>query len=388
MKNILWLASWYPNQLTPYDGDFIQRHARAVALFQKITVIHVKKDEEGIVTNDLKEIISSSNNLTEIIVFYHSIKTGIGLINKFFSALKYKRTYKSALTKYIKENGTPGIVHVHVALNAGRQALWLKEKFSVPFILSEHWSGYFEESDFKAAHLNVFRQKLLKKIFDEAEKLIVVSDVLGKAISKTFRNKKYDVIYNTVDTNIFFPVEKVKSAVPMFIHISSLNYEKNPVKIIEAFFLLKNKGHEFNLVIFGPEKQDVLNEVSAKDLTKNVTFKKEVPQAELAKTLQQADALILFSHYETFGCVVIEANACGVPAILSDLPVFKEYTTENVNSIFATANDAADLAQKLEDFILNKYYFNKHQIAKNAAAKFSYEVIGKQFVELYAGIAK
>ncbi len=70
-KKILWLASWYPNILSPYDGDFIQRQARAAALFQRLTVIYIKKDEKGIVTKDLKIVSSSENNLTEIIVFYH-----------------------------------------------------------------------------------------------------------------------------------------------------------------------------------------------------------------------------------------------------------------------------------------------------------------------------
>ena len=55
-KNILWLPGWYPNILSPYDGDFIQRHARAVALFQKLTVIYIKKDEKGIVTQNKKII--------------------------------------------------------------------------------------------------------------------------------------------------------------------------------------------------------------------------------------------------------------------------------------------------------------------------------------------
>ena len=42
---VLWLASWYPNQLDKFTGDFIQRHARAVSQYCKVHVIFVKKDE-------------------------------------------------------------------------------------------------------------------------------------------------------------------------------------------------------------------------------------------------------------------------------------------------------------------------------------------------------
>jgi hypothetical protein len=42
-KNILWLVSWYPNKLKPFDGDFIQRHAKAVSLFQTLQLFILKK---------------------------------------------------------------------------------------------------------------------------------------------------------------------------------------------------------------------------------------------------------------------------------------------------------------------------------------------------------
>ena len=41
MKNILWLVSWYPDEISAYNGDFIQRHALAVAQNAKLTVVYV-----------------------------------------------------------------------------------------------------------------------------------------------------------------------------------------------------------------------------------------------------------------------------------------------------------------------------------------------------------
>ncbi|HQV61525.1 MAG TPA: hypothetical protein PLG08_12150, partial [Chitinophagaceae bacterium] len=46
-KKILWLCSWYPAKTDPYNGDFIQRHARAAALYNDIYIIHVAGDETG-----------------------------------------------------------------------------------------------------------------------------------------------------------------------------------------------------------------------------------------------------------------------------------------------------------------------------------------------------
>ena len=66
MKNILWLTSWYPNRLAPFDGDFIQRHAQAVALLHKIEVLFVVNDLSGKITRHTKEEVYSNGNLTEI----------------------------------------------------------------------------------------------------------------------------------------------------------------------------------------------------------------------------------------------------------------------------------------------------------------------------------
>ena len=109
----------------------------------------------------------------------------------------------------------------------------------------------------------------------------------------------------------------------------------------------------------------------------------EVPQNILAKHLAQADALVLYSRYETFGCVVIEANACGVPAILSDLPVFREYCVENKNALLVNSNDIPALSDAIISFIDRRDSFDKNEIAQFAKNNFGYEVVAKQFEDLY-----
>ena len=42
--NILFLCSWYPNKLFPSNGDFIMRHAEAVALKNRVSVLHILTD--------------------------------------------------------------------------------------------------------------------------------------------------------------------------------------------------------------------------------------------------------------------------------------------------------------------------------------------------------
>ena len=86
----LWLTSWYPTSIFPYDGDFIQRHAKAVSIHQKVVVVYVKKDDEGIITNKSKKTTSVNNNLKEVVVYYHPKKTGIKFIDRIVSFLIFQ----------------------------------------------------------------------------------------------------------------------------------------------------------------------------------------------------------------------------------------------------------------------------------------------------------
>ncbi|MBL0146735.1 MAG: hypothetical protein IPP48_14395 [Chitinophagaceae bacterium] len=82
-NTVLVLPSWYPNKTSPYDGDFIQRHVKAIALYCKQYVIYVVKDEEGKITKDTKTEIYKDDNITEVIIYYKPLRTGISVIDKF-----------------------------------------------------------------------------------------------------------------------------------------------------------------------------------------------------------------------------------------------------------------------------------------------------------------
>ena len=64
-KKVLWLVSWYPNKYDLFDGDFIQRHAKAAALYDNIHVLFVKtSDQQQTAETERKE----ENGLVEEII--------------------------------------------------------------------------------------------------------------------------------------------------------------------------------------------------------------------------------------------------------------------------------------------------------------------------------
>lgn len=384
MKNVLWLASWYPNKLDNFDGDFIQRHAGAVARYCKIHVMYVKKDDKLAAGEHVTEY-KVSGNLTEQIIYYNSQKTGVKVLDKIISQQHYKKYFRNAVTNYISTSGKPDLVHVHVAMKAGVAALWIKKKWSIPFIVSEHWTAYLAKSDRRIEHHPFPFKNILSRVIKNISALTVVSDHLGKSIQQYFPAAQYQVIPNVVDTEIFYPAEKQTAEKIRFIHISTMGYQKNPEAILQALALLKDE-FEFEILLYGTVTEIQEQLISELGIQEKVLLKGEVPQEELAKEMQQCDALILYSRFETFGCVLIEANACGIPVIVSELEVFHEIVEEGVNGVFAAGEDPRALAEKLKQVALQRTNFDKNIIATTTAEKYNYKKVGGQFFSLYKNI--
>ncbi len=381
MKKILWLASWYPNRLDNFDGDFIQRHARAVARYCKVHVIYVKKDESlepGASSSEKFE----SDNLTEEIIYYNIAGTGIKLLDKLLSYRSYKKYYATAIDKYINESGMPALVHVHVVMKAGLAALWMKKKWAIPFLVTEHWTGYHKQSVPSLYDQGWIFKRLNKKVLKAAEIVLPVSNDLGQTINLFVPQLPYQVVPNVVNTGLFTYKISIQTKF-RFIHISYMNFQKNPEGIFIAARLLKDRGYDFEILMLGNESE-LLTALAEKYslLPQTVFFENAVPYETVAVYMQSASAFLLFSRFENLPCVLLEALCCGLPVISSNVGGIAEVINTE-NGILVESENTEALANAMQKMMDNYQHYNKEAIATEAAKKFNYTEVGRQFMELY-----
>ena len=378
-KKILWLASWYPNKLEPLNGDFIERHAKAASLLDDITVIHVVRDYAGATEKNIsiqKRRYDNYPSLTSITCYYKSLST-------VFSFFKYVRLQKKLIDEYISENGKPHLINVHISFKAGLGAVYAKRKYGIPYVVSEHWTIFCPEASPSFNDQTQVARMFISKIYKNALRCSAVSEYLAQSIAKRFGIKMPECIPNVVDTSLFFPSDE-KHEVFTFIHISVLNYQKNPDQLIDAVHLLKQKTLlPFQLVIYGPFITLIDEKIKEQQLEKVIQYRQEVMQHELAAELRKCHSLVLCSRFETFGCVVIEALASGLPVVVSDIPVMHELVTENINGIFARINDPENLAEMMLWMMENHNNFDHHNICEQAKGKYAFEIVARQFDGLY-----
>lgn len=379
MKKVLWMVSWYPSRLDMFNGDFIQRHARAVSLYCDVYVIYVVKDENKVWREGNEELVTG--NLRERIIFYHSPKTGIGLLDRYLSQLKYMRSFKQAIKEYINANGIPDQVHVHIAMKAGLAALWAKKKWKVPFLVTEHWTGYYPQSKPSVYDSNPLFRLLNRRILKEASLFLPVTKNLGETVKNNFINVSYRVVPNVVNTELFY-YKPFRPTRFRFIHFSYMNYQKNPDGILDAVKLLKEKGCDFELLMIGQEDDRLISKTENNGLSEIVSFHAVVPYCDVAKQMQMASAFLLFSRFENLPCVILEALCCGLPVISSNVGGISEVINAQ-NGILVANENINQLADAMQQVIENYAAYDKQRISDIAKEKFSYTAVGAQYFSTY-----
>lgn len=162
-------------------------------------------------------------------------------------------------------------------------------------------------------------------------------------------------LYNGVDTEIFNPHPHphphagfVIGCVGNFIDL------KRQCDLIEAVRLVRDsiEGLQLIFVGSGPELDKCRRMVKNYGLSDAVVFRSEVNHEELARFYRSLDLFVLPSVFEGFGCVYLEAAACGVPFICCENQGASEYISpDEADRWLAPRRDP----QALADMILRQY---------------------------------
>lgn len=381
MKRILWLASWYPDRVDPLSGDFIERHARAVSALHEVTVLYIRKDHlRRMPGNIFIEERSYGPHGKAVILYYKPLRWR--LLDRCLSGLRYLYFYRRLIGRYLAEQGRPHLVHVHVAYRAGLMALYLKWRHSLPFVVSEHWTVFVPGAKPGWQDLSLFSRWLLRKVYKHSAGCTAVSDWLCRLLQQRFTILGPVRIGNVVNDEIFYP-EAGRRDLFTFLHVSTLGYQKNPEQMLEAVSIAKRlTAVPFQLIVYGPALDELKRLAEALGITGVVHFRNEVPQETLAAEMRRADALILYSRYETFGCVVIEAFASGVPVIVSDIPPMREIVDAH-NGVLVAVDRPDLLAEKMVWMMQHRSDYDTQRLVDSAKA-YSFTNIAMRFAEFYS----
>lgn len=367
-KNILFISSWFPNKLQPNNGNFVQRHAEAVALQHHVEILHAignPDQKEKFVFDD--QII---NGIRTLIVYYK---------NSGFSFVNFRRRMKAYQKGYQRLN-KPDLIHANVLHNSMLFVVWLKKKHQIPFVITEHWTALQKDNHQKTPHKIL---KIAKYIGNQAAYLLPVSKNLQESLKELGIKTPQKVISNVVDTEIF-TISDEERKIPKFLHISSLVARKKADRIVAVSKKLHDLGYHFKLEIGGDGDfksiQTQIDHLSANDYIS--TFG-SLSYEEVSEKMKNTDCFILFSENETQGCVILESFSCGVPVISTKVGGVPEFVQPNFG-ILIDKNNENQLLEAMKNVLDKKISFEKPQVLRNYVIEnFSKKAISQQFSDLY-----
>lgn len=368
MKHILWLCSWYPNEVDKFRGDFVQRQAIATSQFCKIDVVHVVFCDE-----DHATATTVNENLVEHIFYVKKKNKLVDFLFFYFIHQKIRRQFINKID----------LVHVQVTMNAGIMALIWKKIYNIPYVITEHYGIYNDKIEDRFSNRSNIYQFVCKQVFKYAELLISVSNFIAEGIKKEVCDIKVEIANNVVDTNLFYHQTKDDNSIFQFVHVSNLSTNKNVIGILQAFEKLLNKQNKIELIIIGGEQSDI--DKLIKDfihIKDKIKFVGEIEYAEVATWIQKGNCTIINSKIENSPCVLIESLCCGVPVIATHVGGIPEIISKE-NGILIESNNVQQLADAMNEIIENKSNYNSIEIATKAIQKYSYESVGNKINELY-----
>jgi glycosyltransferase involved in cell wall biosynthesis len=370
---VLFLNSWYPNRTNDTLGNFVEKHILAISPHVNAYAIAVFSDEN---CSEVSLEIHHKEAYVELIVYYPKV-------NK-LPFLKPYRFFKACLVawKYLQKNKVqPSLIHVNVAFPMALFALWLKRKYHLPTVVTEHSTAYSRMN----TKIPKFQRLLAKRLFQKANHILPVSKDLHRGIEHLGVKNQFTVVPNVVDTRLFTLKSKQTKLENYFIHISTANDEqKNLTGIIDVFseLMIENQTIYLQIVSDGPLDKFKFLAERLKINPKQMTFTGKSKTEEVANYLQKSDALVLFSNYENFPCVIPESFAVGIPVISTNVNGIPEYVNET-NGILINPKAKDELKQAILTFITNKDQFNSQDLRKYAEQEFSFEAVGLKMMAIY-----
>ena len=369
MKNVLFLSSWYPSRVHTTLGNFVRYHALAASKYNSINVLYIVADDN---VKDYEIKYFQDHELKTTIVYF---KRGI------FKYLNYFVAFTKGF-HFVKEKNKLkfDIVHMNIMHPGIWQALYLKWRYKIPYVVSENWHGF---QDLAKYNLSFLEMKLIKIGIRFSSVISPVSKQLKNCMINANYQAKYQIIPNVVDTDKFHIGELDTNKNNFtFLHVSTLDDSiKNVSGIIDAFEKIKHKNMVLKIIGDGPIDW-IIKKVSTLKTKNTVLVESKKTHDKIAKEMQKADVFVLFSNIENLPLVLIESISSGTPFIATKVGGIPELFNNELGRL-VDAGSIDQLLSEMNFMVENPNFFNPSRIRSFAIKNYSNEEVGKKFNDLY-----
>lgn len=267
----------------------------------------------------------------------------------------------------------------------------IKQICKLPLVLTFHGLQHAFVNPFYRIGMYTYYKSYFKFITHEAEVVITLSKLSKEEAIRLGANpKKVLVLPNGVDLHRFYPsVEphpinnrnrKIK-----VVYVGRVSASKGVFVLLQAAIKLTEKYGDRISFLFaggGPDRVDLQNAVQKEKLT-NIALLGHV--RNVRELLVNSDIFVLPSFYEGLPLSLMEAMACEVPVVTSNVGDVPELVKHAYNGLLVPPRDVDSLVHAIEELIENPD--SRKRLAKNGyetiKENYNIEKIAKQLRKIY-----
>lgn len=323
-------------------------------------------------------------------VFFHEVEVSNYSV---FQYSPYDIALASKMADVIKDEELD-VLHVHYAIPHAVCAVLAREMSGRDIGIVTTLHG----TDISVLGQDSTLSQAIKYGIDKSDIVTTVSEALKQQTYELIDTvKPINTIYNFVDEREYFPRNPgnlkeqfgIEEDEKVIIHVSNFRKIKNLPHIIDAFIKIRaNMKAKLLLVGDGPEKHRVMDQVKESPYMEDVLFLGK--QENLAELYAISDLKLLLSQQESFGLVLLEAMACGVPCIGSAVGGIPEVIEHAVDGYIVELGDTDAVAEYAVNLLKDEEKLQHFREAAIRAVdeKFHSSKIVEQYEKLYEKVAE
>jgi glycosyltransferase involved in cell wall biosynthesis len=297
------------------------------------------------------------------------------------------RSGKKLFSSYVDRHGHPDLIHAHGALAAGQLAKLISNRTGIPYVVTEHSTAFARNV------LRPWQDTSVKDVLTSAAARIVVSPVLGKLLEGRYQiaARPWQWIPNVVSPSFELstfprPASPGSSRI-RFLNVALLTSNKGQDTLLHAVAKLVGAGVDVELrIVGGGVLRRALGRLASElGIASHVEFLGTLDRRGVVAEMQSADAFVLSSRHETFGVVLIEALACGLPVIATTCGG-PECIVEPNDGLLVPPNDASALASAMERMMVQRSMYSAVKLRERCLARFGEKAVTTQIADVYAKV--
>lgn len=279
-------------------------------------------------------------------VYYHEVNVNDYAV---FRYPPYDLTLASKMAE-VAEREQLDLLHVHYAVPHAVCAYLAKK------MVGEHLKivTTLHGTDITVLGYDPTLVEMIRFGIDESDRVTAVSDDLIRQTRELIGTEKaIETVYNFVDENVYYKRNEpdlrrqfgISAEEKVFVHVSNFRAVKRVPDVVQVFANVREQVPAKLLLIGeGPESLITRKLVKEKGIEADVKFLGN--QKNVAEILSICDLKLLLSEKESFGLVLLEAMACGVPGLGTNAGGIPEVIVDGETGYIGEVGDLEDLTEK------------------------------------------